>query len=101
MICSLVFLLTHKVRENRIRTAALLYVAIEAFMSAMALILSYSHTNLGTLLLVTGSFSFFTSDNLLCAYTFGDLKNTEIDYAVHVTYVGAQLFIAWSILFLF
>ena len=100
MLSSEAFLYVHKVKDPAVHICGLLYVAIEAFMSAMALILAYSHTSLGSLLLVTGSFSFFASDNLLCAYSFGNLKNPEIDHALHVTYLSAQLFIAWSILFL-
>lgn len=100
MACAESFLLVHRVRKPQIHIPALLYIAIEAYMSATALILAYSRTGLGTLFFVTGSFSFFASDNLLCAYSFGDLKSREIDYALHITYISAQLLIAWSILFL-
>ena len=100
LICCEAFLIVHQVRDLKVNLPGLLYIGIEAFMSAMALNLAYSHTNLGTLLFATGSLSFFASDNLLTVFSFGDLKYPEVDQALHVTYWGAQLFIAWSILFL-
>ena len=100
MLCAETFLYAHKIRQWKVHLAGLIYIAVEALMAAASLVLAYCHTSLGSLLLATGAISFFASDNLLCAYTFGDLKIPEVDQAVHVTYLGAQIFIAWSILFL-
>ena len=101
MLCTEAFLRVHQVKGRKVHISALLYIGVEAFMCSVALMLAYQHTSLGSLLFVTGSFSFLASDNLLAAFSFGDLSSGEVDQALHATYLGAQLFIAWSILFLF
>lgn len=86
--------------KHKMHLPGLLYIGIEACMAAMALTLPWLHRTPGAFLFAAGSLSFFCSDSLLCAYSFGTMKTLSCDRAVHVTYLCAQLLIAFSVPFL-
>ena len=75
----------------------LLYIAIEAAMCALALVRLFLAPSLAAGLFAAGGVSFLVSDNLLCAYSFGSMKTSSVDRWLHLTYIAAQLLIAWSI----
>ena len=77
-----------------------LYISFVAAVSAMAASAFWYHQNIYNLLFALGGLSFFISDNLLGAYTFGKDKSAKLNILLHITYYGAQILIAWSILFL-
>ena len=79
---------------------ATIYLGFVAAVSAMALSSVWYHPGIGNLLFAIGGFSFFLSDNILGAYSFGTDKSAKLNILLHVTYYAAQLLIAWSILFL-
>ena len=84
--------------KGKMHLPGLFYIAIEAFMCALALVSLGNQPGIGTLLFGLGGLSFLISDNLLCAYSFGRLKTPAVDTWLHITYLAAQLLIAWSIL---
>ena len=73
------------------------YIGIEALMCSLAAVLFWKCPGMGSFLFFLGGISFLVSDNLLCAYTFGTRKTFSVDVLLHVTYVAAQLLIAWSL----
>ena len=98
--CSEAFLRLCKCQDHRMHLPGLIYIGIEAIMCAGALYCACRRTGPGTLLFAIGGLSFLISDNLLCVFTFGNLRKPGIDQALHITYLSAQLLIAWSILLL-
>lgn len=86
--------------QGKMHWPGLIYIAIEAMMCALALVSALRFPGAGTALMAAGGLSFLVSDNLLCAYSFGSLKKPSVDWALHATYLAAQLLIGWSILFL-
>lgn len=75
----------------------LAYIGIEAAMCALALARLWAAPGLSAALFAAGGLFFLVSDNLLCAYSFGSLKTRAVDWWLHITYIAAQLLIAWSI----
>lgn len=77
-----------------------IYISFVAVVSAMAASSFWYSPDLCNGLFALGGFSFFISDNLLGAYSFGKDKSAKLNIMLHVTYYAAQLLIGWSILFL-
>lgn len=75
----------------------MVYIGIEALMCSLAAVLFLKSPGPGSLLFFLGGISFLLSDNLLCAFSFGSQKTKAADILLHVTYIAAQLLIAWSL----
>ena len=86
--------------QGNMHIPGLFYIGVEGVMCALALSAYGKNPTLGTGLFALGGISFLVSDNLLCAFSFGSLRNSFTDRLLHATYLMAQLFIAWSIFFL-
>lgn len=76
------------------------YIALVTFMAAVAVSAASVSPGVATVLFAVGGVCFTVSDNLLCAYCFGQRHDNKTDTAIHVTYYLAQLCIAWSLLFI-
>ena len=85
--------------RGKMHLPGMFYIAAEALMAALSLVLVMKAFSAGSLLFALGGVSFLVSDNLLCAYSFGRLKSPSIDWALHGTYLAAQLLIGWSLYF--
>lgn len=77
-----------------------IYISFVAVVSAMAMSSFWYYPETGSFLFALGGLSFFISDNLLGAYTFGKDQSAKLNIWLHVTYYGAQILIGWSSLFL-
>ena len=85
--------------RGKMHLPGLAYIAIEAAMCALALARLWLVPDLSAGLFALGGVSFLISDNLLCAYSFGAMKTKAADRMLHITYIAAQLLIAWSLAF--
>ena len=81
---------------GKMHLPGLLYIAIEGAMCALALVRLWLAPGLSAALFALGGLLFLVSDNLLCAYSFGRMKTPSVDRWLHITYIAAQLLIAWS-----
>ena len=86
--------------QGKMHLPGLAYIGVEAWMCGMALLGLWMVPGIASGLFTLGGLSFFVSDNLLCAYSFGNRKTEAVDNLLHGTYLAAQLLIGWSILFL-
>ena len=95
-------LFAHKTSFNKgkMHYPGLLYIAVEGAMCALALARLIRAPGVAAAFFAAGGILFFLSDNLLCAHGFGTWKTRAVNIWLHVTYISAQLLIAWSIFFL-
>ena len=84
--------------RGKMHLPGMVYIGVEAMMCALALVLAFKKTEY--LSFALGGVTFLVSDNLLCAYSFGRLKAPVWDWALHGTYLAAQLLIAWTQVFI-
>ena len=68
-------------------------------MAASACTAAVKAPGVSTLLMALGAVGFVLSDNMLCAYCFGEDRRFGLNWLIHISYYGAQLCIAWSIFF--
>lgn len=100
LLASALYARFKKTNAGKLQSGVIAYIAIVVFMTAVACSAAARHFSAGLLLFAAGGISFSVSDNLLCAYSFGNDKRVSMNRAVHVSYYAAQLLIAWSIRFL-
>ena len=81
------------------RFSAAVYIALVCFMAASACAAAVSAPSISSILMALGGLSFVLSDNVLCAYCFGEDRRFGLNWLIHISYYGAQLCIAWSIFF--
>ena len=81
------------------RFSAAVYIALVCFMAASACAAAVSVPSISSILMALGGLSFVLSDNVLCAYCFGEDRRFGLNWLIHISYYGAQLCIAWSIFF--
>ena len=79
---------------------AAVYIALVLLMASTAVSVAFMTGTLSGVLFALGGILFSLSDNILCAYCYGKNPVWKMNRDLHVTYYGAQLAIAWSILFL-
>lgn len=94
---ALVYGYFRKVDAGRLTPCAMAYIALVVFMGATAGVAAVRTFSVGTLMFAAAGVCFSVSDCILCAYCYGSRKTTGMNVAVHATYYGAQLLIAWSI----
>ena len=78
----------------------MIYMAVVAFMGALAVSVAIHAPGVSTLLFAIGGVLFIISDNILCAYSFGSERRFGANIGIHATYYAAQMLIAWSIFFM-
>lgn len=81
------------------RFSAAVYIALVCFMAACACAAAVKTPGVSTVLMALGSLGFVLSDNVLCAYCFGEDRRFTLNWVIHISYYAAQLCIAWSIFF--
>lgn len=86
-------------RSCPMKAGALIYVALVTFMGAAAFAAAGAAPGASTVLMALGGLGFVLSDNVLCAYSFGENRPFALNWLVHISYYAAQLCIAWSIFF--
>lgn len=82
-----------------LRLGAGLYIALVCFMAASACAAAVKTSGLSPVLMALGGLCFVLSDNVLCAYCFGEDRRFTLNWVIHISYYAAQLCIAWSIFF--
>ena len=58
-----------------------------------------AEANAGRIMFAVGAACFVVSDNILCAYCFGNKREQYMNSAIHLTYYAAQLLIGLSMAF--
>ena len=91
--------LSHRAPGN-MQVPGMIYMAVVAFMGALAVSVAIHAPGVSTLLFAVGGVLFIISDNILCAYSFGSERRFGANIGIHATYYAAQLLIAWSIFFM-
>lgn len=81
------------------RFSAAVYVALVCFMAASACAAAIKAPGVSAVLMALGALNFVLSDNVLCAYCFGEDRRFGLSWLIHISYYTAQLCIAWSIFF--
>lgn len=76
------------------------YIMIVLLMASIAVCVAVTTGTLTGILFAVGGILFSVSDNILCAYCYGKDKVWRLNRDLHIAYYGAQLAIAWSIMFL-
>lgn len=84
---------------GKLRFGAMVYLALVALMWAVACAAAIKSFSVGALLFALGGLCFVISDNILCAFCFGQKKSFSENIALHASYYAAQLLIALSIAF--
>lgn len=84
-------------RTGKMKILNTLYIGIVSCVSALAVTAAYLRPDAGSVLLALAGILFLISDNILSAFTFGNIKTRTMDIVLHVTYYAAQILIAWSI----
>ena len=85
---------------GNMQVPGMIYMAVVAFMGALAISVAIHAPGVSTLLFAVGGVLFIISDNILCAYSFGSERRFGANIGIHATYYAAQLLIAWSIFFM-
>ena len=85
---------------GNMQVPGMIYMAVVAFMGALAVSVAIHAPGVSTLLFAIGGVLFIISDNILCAYSFGSERRFGANIGIHATYYAAQLLIAWSIFFM-
>lgn len=85
---------------GNMQVPGMIYMAVVAFMGALAVSVAIHAPGVSTLLFAAGGVLFIISDNILCAYSFGSERRFGANIGIHATYYAAQLLIAWSIFFM-
>ena len=96
---SFAYAVKHRMNAGKRQIFAVVYILVVVSMAACASACAVLMRKTGAILFALGGICFAVSDNLLCAYQFGEARTPSVDLAVHVTYYAAQLLIAWSIAF--
>lgn len=81
------------------RFSAAVYIALVCFMAASACAAAVKVPGASSVLMALGALGFVLSDNVLCAYCFGEDRRFGLNWLIHISYYAAQLCIAWSIFF--
>ena len=81
------------------KPAAIAYMSIVLLMASVALCVAVRTMSVSGILFALGGILFSVSDNILCAYCYGRNPVWKMNRDLHIAYYGAQLAIAWSILF--
>ena len=76
------------------------YIAVVLTMGSAAISVAATTGSVAAILFSAGGILFGVSDNILCAYCYGKKPVWRMNRDLHITYYGAQLAIAWSILFI-
>lgn len=79
--------------------SAAVYIALVCFMAASACAAAVKAPGVSAFLMALGAVGFVLSDNVLCAYCFGEDRRFGLNWLIHISYYAAQLSIAWSIFF--
>ncbi len=78
---------------------AVAYIAVVLLMASVAICAAIRSSSVCGWLFAVGGILFSVSDNILCAYSFGRNPIWKMNRDLHIAYYGAQIAIAWSILF--
>lgn len=98
-LCSCVYAKRNWLPNCPMKTGALAYIALVTFMGAAACAAAGEAPGISSILMALGGLGFVLSDNVLCAYSFGEDRRFGLNWLIHISYYGAQLCIAWSIFF--
>lgn len=96
---SAVYARIRKTDAGKLTPCAALYIVLVVFMAATACTAAVRSFSIGALMFAVAGICFAVSDNILCAYCYGNKKTPVMNSLVHITYYTAQLLIAWSIAF--
>jgi uncharacterized membrane protein YhhN len=81
------------------KPAAVVYMSFVLLMASFAICVALCTMSVAGILFALGGILFSVSDNILCAYCYGSNPVWKMNRDLHIAYYGAQLAIAWSILF--
>lgn len=84
---------------GRLQLPGMLYIALVVAMCAIACASAAAKANAGRIMFAVGAACFVVSDNILCAYCFGNKREQYMNSAIHLTYYAAQLLIGLSMAF--
>lgn len=99
-VLSLVYAVKMGTNVGKKTPLAVGYIAVVLLMGSIAVGAAIDSMSLGGLLFAVGGILFCVSDNILCAYCYGKEPVWNMNRDLHIAYYGAQLAIAWSILFI-
>lgn len=92
----------HLRRSNagKLQLPGAMYIALVVAVSAVACGSAAAQPGIGRIMFALGAVCFVFSDNILCAYCFGNKQEQHMNRALHIFYYSAQLLIALSMAFL-
>lgn len=100
MLLSHGYALYKKIDVGSKKLPATIYLAIVVLMASVAVSTGIVVRSPAAILFAVGGLLFAVSDNILCAYSYGNKPIWRMNRILHIAYYGAQLAIAWSILFI-
>lgn len=100
MLLSHCYALYRKIDVGSKKLPAMIYLAIVVLMGSVAICTGIAVRSPAAILFAVGGLLFAISDNILCAYSYGNKSIWRMNRILHIAYYGAQLAIAWSILFI-
>ena len=71
---------------GNMQVPGMIYMAVVAFMGALAVSVAIHAPGVSTLLFAVGGVLFIISDNILCAYSFGSERRFGANIGIHATY---------------
>ena len=86
--------------QGSLHLPVLAYLGLEALVSGAALSCLWQSPGLHLAFFALGTLLLLVSDNLLCAQSFGNRPSPRRDRSTHLTYLLAQLILAWCLFFL-
>ena len=98
-LLSLVYIKRRRVQAGIFQPLWTIYLAVVCLMMGAAWSCAFAQPGLRVLLGLAGVL-FAVSDNLICSSEFGTEEGAWVHPAIHFTYFGAQLLIAWSLYYL-
>lgn len=99
LVLSGLYSLLRRPDAGRLQLPGMLYIALVVAMCAIACASAAAEANAGRIMFAVGAGCFVVSDNILCAYCFGNKREQYMNSAIHLTYYAAQLLIGLSMAF--
>lgn len=93
------YMLLRKPDAGRLQLPGVLYIALVVSVSAVACAEAAADPGVGRIMFAIGSVCFVVSDNILCAFSFGNKREQYMNSALHIAYYAAQLLIGLSMAF--
>lgn len=100
LVLSALYSLLRRPDAGRLQLPGMLYIALVVVMCAIACASAAAKPDAGRIMFALGADCFVVSDNILCAYSFGNKRENYMNSALHIAYYAAQLLIGLSMAFI-